>query len=245
MTTSPHLFLDYKQQGENARYPAPNLCIVLLTYQRTEMAVRTVKGIADNLDYPKELTSFYVADDGSQSTHVEAIFKALQDGGLQLAGYHSQKFYAGTPFCGIGWNHGLQKAHQTADYVMLLEDDWVLEKPLDIRPYIWMLSEREDVGMVRLSGLAEGNIVEVKTHRGTHYLEYLRMSRMCYSGNPHIRHLRFSQYYGAFATELTPGDLEVWFDAKFHRMKDGPEIWRPAELNPWGPFGHIGRERTW
>ena len=242
--TNPELCLEWKDQGANATTPAPQLCVLLLTYVRTTMACRTISGLAENLDYPKELVSFYVADDGSPSAHMVFIEREIAAGGFQLAGYHSQK-YAPAPFCGIGWNQGLHKAHQNSDFVMILEDDWVLEKPMDIRPFMWMLSERKDVGMLRLSGLAAGNIVKVVAHRGVHYLEYLRIAPMCYSGNPHIRHLRFSECYGNFAIDQSPGDIEVWYDAKFHRMSGGPNIWRPANLNPWGPFAHIGCERTW
>ena len=244
MTDAWELCLDCKGQGANAIVPAPQLCIVLLTYKRTEMAVRTVAGVAANLDYPKELVSFYVADDGSNSAHMDAVFKAISDGGFRLAGYHNEKLGKGC-FCGIGWNQGVRKAHQVSEYIMLLEDDWVLENPLDIRPYMWMLQEKTDVGICRLSNLAEGNITRVVTHHGTHYLEYMKSAPMCYSGNPHIRHLRFSEFYGPFATNLSPGDMEVHMDIKFHQMSGGPKIWRPAGINPWGVFGHIGCERTW
>ena len=245
MTDQWELCLDCKDQGGNAIVPAPQLCILLLTYLRTEMAVRTVNGIAEKLDYPKELVTFYVADDGSPSTHMDAILMAISNGGYKLSGYHNQKFQHGTPFCGIGWNMGLRKAHQTSDYIMLLEDDWVLKQPMDIRPYMWMLMERSDVGIVRMSGLTTDNILQVRAHRGIHYLEYLRSARFCYSGNPHIRHLRFTEYYGLFDTDRTPGDMEVYFDGKFRHMANGPNIWRPVDHPAWGIFDHIGRERTW
>jgi len=233
--------LDYKSMGGNAVVPAPKLCIVLITYLRTDMAVRTINGIAEKLDYPKELLSWYIADDGSPKAHMDAIFKAVADGGMQLSGYHNEKF----PYCGIGWNYALRKAHAVSEYIMLLEDDWVLKNILDIRPFIWVLKENEKVGIIRLSNLTTDNVLQVVTHRGTHYFQYLRQARFCYSGNPHIRHVRFSEYYGFFDTNKSPGDIEVYYDGKFRWMKDGPNIWRPAELPAWGPFSHIGKERTW
>ena len=244
MTDAWELCLDSKQQGGLATVPAPQLCILLFTYLRTEMAVRTVQGIAEKLDYPKELVSFFVADDGSPWAHMEAIFSAIKEGGYRVAGYHNQSFQT-RPYCGIGWNFGLRKAHQVSDYIMLLEDDWVLHEPMDIRPYMWMLMERTDVGMVRMSGLTTDNILQVTTHRGIHYFEYLRTARFCYSGNPHIRHLRFTEYYGLFDTDRSPGDIEVYFDGKFRIMKEGPNIWRPADHRAWGIFDHVGQKRSW
>lgn len=245
MTDAWELCLDCKDRGGDASVPAPQLCIVLFTYRRTEMAVRTINGIAEKLDYPKELVSFYVADDGSPSAHMDAVLRAIVDGGYKVAGNHNQKIYYDTPFCGVGWNAGVRKAYQVSDYIMLLEDDWVLNASLDIRPYIWMLMEKEEVGMVRLSGLTTDNILRVRAHRGVHYLEYLRSGNFCYSGNPHIRHLRFTQYYGLFGVNLSPGDIEVHYDQKYHRMPGGPVIWRPADLPAWGIFSHVGCERTW
>ena len=241
MTDAWELMLDCKGMGGNAVVPAPKLCIILITYLRTDMAVRTINGIAEKLDYPKELLSWYIADDGSPKAHMDAIAKAISDGNMGLAGYHNQKF----PYPGIGWNHALRKAHEASQYIMLLEDDWVLKDTLDIRPYIWALKENERVGIIRMSNLTTDNVLQVMTHHGTHYFQYLRQARFCYSGNPHIRHLRFTEYYGFFDTDKSPGDIEVYYDGKFRWMKGGPEIWRPADLPAWGPFDHVGRERTW
>lgn len=84
MTDAWELCLDCKGQGGNAVVPTPQLCIILITYLRTEMAVRTINGIVDKLDYPKELVSWYVADDGSPYEHMAAIFKTITDGGMNI-----------------------------------------------------------------------------------------------------------------------------------------------------------------
>lgn len=237
--------LDVKSEGENATVPAPPICVVLLTYLRTEMAVRTIRGVCENLDYPKELLSFYVADDGSSAGHVQVLLDEIQRGGVKIAGYHNEKFVPGSTHCGIGWNTALQKGHQAADIVLWMEDDWELRTKFDIRPYIRMLTERTDIGAVRLCQLALGNDLRVQGHRGLHYLEYLRSSAYAYSGNPHFRHARFSEYYGLFKIDANPGDIELDYDSKFRAMPDGPGIWRPADIPAWGVFGHIGREKTW
>lgn len=242
--SNPLLMLDVKDQGENANIPAPNLCVVLLTYLRTGMAVRTVKSFCENIDYPKELISFYIADDGSPWEHMQAIIDEIQAHEVAVYGYHNEKITPG-PIVGKGWNRGLQKGHQASDFVFLLEDDWVLTKELDIRPYVRCLLQRADVGIIRLSGLPVGGELRVQGFNGIHYLEYLRSAPMAYSGNPHIRHVRFSAYYGFFATDRNPGDIEINYDERFRQYPDGPNIWRPADLPAWGIFGHIGNERTW
>jgi hypothetical protein len=242
--TNPLLCLDVKDMGENAEIPAPNICVLLLTYLRTSMAVETVKYLCERLDYPKELLSFYVADDGSPPGHMQAIFDEIRQGGVALAGYHNEK-YAPAPYVGTGWNRGLMKAYQTAPIVLQLEDDWRLKANLDIRPYVRCLVERTDVGMIRLSGLPVGLEMRVEGYRGVHYLNCLRSAAFAYSGNPHLRNFRFTQCYGAFATNQTPGNLEIEYDRAFRENPRGPSIWRPADLPAWGIFDHIGNERTW
>jgi hypothetical protein len=223
----------------------PTLAIVMVTFQRTREAVITLKSVCENLEYPREKRGWYIADDGSSADHMNAIFKELMEvQGETLWDHHSQKFKPGTHFCGMGWNIGLRKAHQYADIVLWLEDDWHLDRRLDIRPYVQLLEERSDIGIVRLGGLAVGSDVHIVGHNGIHYLQYQRSTQYAYSGNPLLRHKRFLDAYGWFHEERSPGEVELDMDAKF-RQAPGPEIWRPADIPGWGIFGHIGTDKTW
>jgi len=239
----------------------PKLAIVLLTYMRTQEALRTILGICGNLSYPKEKRGWFIADDGTPGDHFDILVAYLQEHDEKVVYGHSKRF---SPNTGEGWNKAIGIAFQFSDYVLVMEDDWELSgnfdmnpdnhpgkvqvNPyldkgiLDIKPYIEMLSEREDVGMVRLGGLAVGNDVEIVGHNGHHYLKYLKSKPYAYSGNPHLRHARFQERYGGFSIEaLRPGELETEFDWRFRNM-DGPDIWRPADIPAWGIFHHIGKD---
>jgi len=230
----------------------PKLGIVLLTYKRTEEALATISHLSENLGYAKNLRSFYIADDGSTEAHVSSLVAELEKRGETLLGFHNRRY---SPHTGKGWNRGLGVAFQNSDYVLVMEDDWVLQKPFDIYPYIEMLTECDgkqtdkeghvnpNVGMVRLGGLAVGNTVKIVGHNGHHYLEYHRDQQYAYSGNPHLRHARFINAYGWYSEdELNPGELELDYDGRFRSM-EGPEIWRPSDIPGWGVFGHIGAAR--
>lgn len=224
---------------------APPICMVLLTYERTNMALRTIQGITDHLNYPKELRAWYIADDGSRPEHYGHLIELVSKNGEMLHGFHNQKSRPGTTFCGEGWNTAVHRGHQFAPILLWLEDDWELQHDLDIRPYVRMLLERTDVGLVRLGHMAVNSEVKIVGHNGIHYLEYMRTTAYAYAGNPLLRHVRFAQHYGIFDTEANPGDVELHYDQKYREMSDGPAIWRPAGLEPWGVFGHIGQERMW
>lgn len=238
----------------------PNLAILLLSYMRTVQAIRTINGIVDNLIY-KGGIAWYVADDGSEEKEFNKIIEVLNEKRQTIIGSHNHRY---SPYTGVGWNKGLGLCYQYSDYVLILEDDWELtgnfdmhpenhpgefninpylnSGKLDLCPYVEMLSQREDVGIIRLGGLAVGNTVEIVGHNGHHYLKYLRQQPYAYSGNPHIRHARFIQTYGwYFEGQATPGELEVELDWRF-RTNIGPDIWRPSDIPGWGIFHHIGEK---
>lgn len=250
----------------------PLLAICILTYQRTEYALRTIDALSEHLDY--EPRGWYIADDGSKDGHISRLISELKSLGETIIGYHSQRF---SPRTGIGWNKGLGVCYQHSDYVMLLEDDWVLSGNFDmnpdnhpgqfnvnpyicggkfnIRPYIEMLSECDgiqtnkegrvnpNVGLVRLGGAAVGSTVKIVGHAGHHYLHYLKQDPYAYSGNPQIRHARFIHAYGWYSEDdKNPGELELEYDWRF-RQKEGPEIWRVFDIPGWGIFHHIGEKR--
>jgi hypothetical protein len=226
----------------------PLLAIELITFKRTDMARRTVDSTCLNLGYPRDRRGWYVADDGSPVEHINAIVNRLVNAGEVIIGFHNERLrHAGqenTYFAGYGWNRGLGLAHQWSDYVLTLEDDWELQKPLDITRYIGTLRDHEDVGLIRLGTLAVGNTVDIVGYDGVHYLKYSREQAYAYSGNPNIRHARFTRAYGNYAEDKNPGEIELAMDWNF-RQNPGPDIIRPAEINPWGAFGHIGTDKSY
>lgn len=223
----------------------PTISCVMVTYNRTELALRTVRGLGQYLAYPLEKVAFYVADDGSPRAHVDAVLKQIVDSGFTVLGFHNQKAMPGTFFPGKGWNFALNKAHEFSPFVIHLEDDWELRRPLAISPYLRLLHDREDIGMIRLGHLAVGSDVRIVGANGIHYLEYQRSTQYAYSGNPHIRHARFSQAVGPFAEDRNPGEVELDQDAKWRANLSAPAIWRPADIPGHGIFGHIGTDKTW
>ena len=224
----------------------PPIAIVMVTYKRTREALETVRSTCENLVYPKELRRWYVGDDGSPKEHMDAILKALS--GETLMGWHSERLrkpgQEDTYFAGLGWNKALGIGHQYSEFVLFLEDDWVLEKPLELAPYVKILTEHEDVGIVTFRILSIGADVHTVGYDGVHFLKYLRTTQYAYSGNPLLRHGRFTRHYGWFGEEHNPGDIELDLDSRF-REKEGPEIIRPLNISPWGGWSHIGTDKTW
>lgn len=225
----------------------PPLSIALVTYKRTPLAVRTIQSTLENLVYPKELIAWFVGDDGSPKAHEQALRKALD--GQRLIEYSNERWRnegeEKTFFSGQVWNHVLGIAHQHSDFVLWLEDDWVLENKLNLEPYIHLLQEREEVGMVTFRILSVGAEVMTIGHNGEIFLQYGRRTQYGYCGHPTLRHARFVRFYGWFHEQRTPGEIEIDMDSRYRGMTNGPHVWRPATLDQWGAWHHIGQEKTW
>lgn len=219
----------------------PRVAIVLVTYARTEYAVRTVNSVRENLVYSQEL-GWYIADDGSPPVHYETILKHLMD--QNIFGKHSEDFVPGEHWPGKSWNKAWELAHEWSPVVLWVEDDWDLRRKLDITPYVRLLMEREDIGMVRLGHLAIDLNTTSRGHNGIHYLQMWRNMPYGFSGNPSLRHKRFAHAYGPYNEEIGPGDTELDYDARFREIV-GPEIWWPVDLGGWGIFSHIGKEQSY
>lgn len=231
----------------------PEIAILLLTYKRTNEALRTLKSICENLQYPKELRHFYIADDGSSENHFQSLVSFLSEKEESIIGSHNKKIrhegQEDTHNAGIGWNKGLGICYQKTDFVIVCEDDWELDENFDLIPYVKLLQEREDVGVCSFRILSVGADVHTVGHDGRLYLRYDRTTQYAYSGNPYLRHARYTRRYGWFAEDRNPGLIELEQDDRYRLAVgddiESPRIWRPFGIDQWGAFKHIGQEKTW
>lgn len=225
----------------------PRVAIGLVTYRRTSMALQTIRSTIQNLQYPKELLGWYMGDDGSPVEHYRDVHDAL-DGNL-IIGTHSRRMrhegQEDTHNAGLGWNRCLGICHQWSDYVLWLEDDWNLDEPLNLVPYVELLQNREDVGICSFRILSTGADLHTVGHDGRVYLQYERRTQYAFSGNPYLRHARYTRHYGTFAEDRNPGLMELHQDDMYRLAMEGPRIWRPADISIWGSWKHIGSEKSW
>lgn len=223
----------------------PPLAICLLTYKRTYEALTTLDSTIEHLKYPRENIGWYIGDDGSEKEHHDALLSTLQKNEMYLIGHHNEKFRKDGFNCGHGWNRALGLAHQFSDFVLWLEDDWRMDADLDLTRYVRLLEERQEVGIVTFRILSTGADVHTVGWDGEIFLRYDRTTQYAYSGNPLLRHGRYVTYYGSFAEDRNPGLIELHQDDQYRLdTKGGPEIWRPATLDMWGAWHHIG-EKVW
>jgi hypothetical protein len=224
---------------------AEPLTVVLLTYERTDYALRTVEGVAKHLNYPG--FEWYISDDGSREEHVRAVIDQLgrlgQNFNIQTH-WHNQRLSYGS-----GANRALEMAFRSGNLVLMLEDDWYLERPLDLWSYCCLLMERPDIGMVRMGYLNSGVGAVSMSHGGrvywalddTHSRNY---SSFAFAGHPAIMHRRFFEHHGMYPERWQPGETELKMCWQCVSGM-GPKIVWPAELGEHGPWGHIGEQQSY
>lgn len=213
----------------------PAVCILLTTYRRTDYALRTIQALKEKLQWPQ--LWWMISDDGSPHEHSEALIAEI--GGS----YNVKLFNSDRNGVGYGMNHCLQEIFQTTELVMIMEDDWVLNAPLDLRPYVNLLTNSETYGMIRMGYISPGLSGSLISEEDKLFWKLEpNGAQYRYSGHPSLRHKRFHERYGDFAEGLAPGWTELDMCAKVNALPNGPALVYPAECGAWGFFGHVGTE---
>lgn len=215
---------------------APPVYIVLTTYNRTSLAIRTIDGIKENLIYPNY--GWIICDDGSPPEHMEAVLAAV--------GTDHYVFTYNGERRGVGHNMNWALAKlRTMDVSLCLmnEGDWLLENPFDLSPYVNLLTNRTEIGMCRMGYLSAGLNANVISAEGKLWLKFVQQgAQYIYAGHASLRHLRLHDKVGMFAEGLAPGATELDFCGKYNATPHAPAITWCLDYGSFGPFAHIGSE---
>lgn len=211
----------------------PAVIALLITYKRTDLAIRTIEGVRKHLGWAN--IGWHLADDGSGEEHLNKLREAI---GPTYAVTVSDAARKGV---GHSMNLGMEACLKRADYILWLEDDWELVQPFDLTPCVKLLEERQDIGMVRLAYISPGIEAQLVSGAGRLWWKLHKGPTYTFTGHASLRHRRFCEAYGPYPSGLTPGETELAMCGKFNNS-DGPAVALPAWTGEWGPFHHIGSE---
>lgn len=213
-----------------------DLVIILMTYNRLELAKRTVIGLRDNLIYEDGNIHWIICDDSSDNH--EDYVASLQ------ALMPSKAFIVNGERKGVGYmvNRALAFAHNITPLTLIMEDDWELRSEFNITPYARIFFSIP-VGYVRFGYLSPGAGGHLYSINGQIYFSFEDKS-FTYNaaGHPHLTHKRYYDYYGYYPEGVSPGETELQRCAQFNAKNDGPAIVYPINIAPNGVFPHIGSE---
>lgn len=217
-------------------------CIMLLTYNRLAYAQTTLDSTLKHLKTEGTL-GVHIASDGDEDSYI-AVLVALANSydvptisttNAQRAGY------------GASYNLGTQVIHGYASHVLVLEDDWELQRELNLDLYIGALNEL-GAGCMRLGylGYTQPLRAEFASSHGRHWLRLDPSSPEphVFAGHPRLETVAWQRTVGPWPEGLEPGQTEFAV-AHIAEARHGV-IWPVQEVKPYGDlFHHIGAERSW
>lgn len=118
------------------------LPICLFTKNRTKLACFVIDQLRENLSADGYFPALIICDDGSPSGHMESLCSHAGDWLYQTTNVMGRGL-------GASMNAGLQIAFQMSPVALRMEDDWVLQKPLEIGPWVDLMKE-DSIGSLRM-----------------------------------------------------------------------------------------------
>ncbi len=211
------------------------LSVLIITYERTEIAIRTIQALKRNLQCDPSKLYFHLADDGSQKQHIRALIDEIHT----FCPNRVSVTVAQRRGVGVSMNLGQQACFNKTENILWLEDDWELQYPLDPNLYMEVLNNNKDIGMIRLGYISPGIKGELTSYNGRLWWKLAKGPTYTFTGHAAFRHQRFFKAYGKYQHNLTPGETELYMCGTFNNTK-GPDILLPAWTGEWGAFAHIG-----
>lgn len=217
----------------------PPLGIMLLTYApdgspRADYAEQTLRGALENLKYSGEI-HVHIADDGSSQAYRDRLmFFAGCFANVKSLGVTN----SGRGGYGANYNAATMHIHSRVGIVLPLEDDWVLQRPLDLDPLVRVLLNEPRIGMIRMGyiGYSHPLRAEFVWSEGQHFLllDPSSPSQYVFSGGPRLETVEWARSVGPWPEGLAAGETEL---AVCGRNAARQRVAWPIELV--GPQGHL------
>jgi len=151
--------------------------------------------------------------DGIVMTHIS------DDGSEIKIKYDSRQYRMGV---GASLNNGFWEVFKYTDVAMYVVDDWRLNEKLDITPWVNMLRNNKDIGMVRL-GPPHPDLTGIIKMFNEGFAIVLDRHNYAYAMRPALYHRRFFESYGWFEEEICCWECERIYNEHFCRT-EGPKI---------------------
>jgi len=213
----------------------PTVSILIMTYDRPKEIRQTINALRKHLKYNGTLL-WHIADDGTPEPYLANIRNEYRDLHMTATVTERKGF-------GANANKAYTFCMSHSDYVFFIEDDRPPNREIDLNRAIALMesgsdsnkpkaaSERKQIGMIRMDGIAGHWFVmelrEAKTRLGN--LPYFRLRRdspflNLYSNRIHLVHRRFRDHYGAFPENKNLGETESFYAHRIKHDKGGPWI---------------------
>lgn len=191
----------------------------------------------------------HIADDGSPNGYVKELSEICVASSRVAHWSFSNSEHRGY---GANYNLAMQTVHPLSHdpqkgYVLPLEDDWELCRPLDITPIMATLSQGM-FGCVRMGyvGYTQPLRCRFVKHGGMHWLEFDPNSEEphVFAGHPRLETVAWERTVGPWPEGLNPGETE--FTVAHTLAARQGVAWPLSLIDVAGDaFAHIGTIRSY
>lgn len=222
------------------------LPICFFTKNRTKIAAYALSRLEENLECTGYEPRIVICDDGSAPGHVDALV-----GTLKRFPYLVKE--TGGKGLGASMNLGISAALGVSDVFLRTEDDWVLQRKLDVGPWVDFM-RKDSVGAVRM-GMMFREDDELSPY-GPEELGLLRLRSRpgrTYNLNNQVAlvHEQVHELVGMYREDLAPQECERDFAVRFNGITScglaspwvcWPKGWRTkCADDPSLAFVHAGK----
>ncbi len=213
----------------------PDVMVGIPAYNRPDTVRTTVEKLIINLTYEGNV-KIVVSEDGDISKTKEALAGVIGNNSVGFYGIDAcvnELVVVEGPGRGLGANLNrllrYAQAGQPDEFIMNMDDDHWLEKPLDITPHVKHLMRDENAGWIRFYGIGHHEYVADLIGRYW-YVRWDSPTLYIPSFRPHLKHIRFHDHFGDYPEGRSLGATEEGF---CHQCKDiaktkgGPKVLVP------------------
>jgi len=235
----------------------PKIDIVVITYDRQDEILQTITALSKAIDYPADKLRWLIADDATPGDYQTRLSKTPLFKRLKCE-------FVPTPDGNAGWGANVNRAlaYSTAPYILQIEDDYLIRKPLNLRAAIAAMEVTPHMGMLRFRGTAGERMIfhqceaDIRAWLPDYQDGVGLPGRLCYflidnaqglyiySHGLHLKRSSFHAHYGKYPTGLKLGHTEETYAHTVQDMMRANEGSPVLCIQPeWVPLwlDHIGK----
>ena len=231
----------------------PKVAVVITTHNRTKTAKLAIESLVARLKYPD--LEWIVADDRSERGHLRELVEHM----VRLGVRNVRTTETNDAHWGLGasLNNALHAAFRFCDVVLTTEDDWYLQRDLDLAPLVGTIVSEKNVAAIRLGAMfkAEDHLMDSSIEGFSKVTNGSRFSsdrtRMLLNMQVALRHRRLYDAVGYYAENKMPDAVESNMNERFctytnEGLSDGLVVLWPnayerktldSRVNPFVHFG--------
>lgn len=209
------------------------IAVIIPTYNRPDIVIQCVYALRNRLNYSGTI-HYYIGNDGEPFSAAQKTFLNFADITILDA-----------PKRGLGANLNHLINATTEPLILQLDDDHILDKPLDLDRHAAMLESNPQAGVIRLCLIAGHHYFASLDGSSYWWLAWTSPELYLCSNRPHLKRRDFHAFAGLYPENVKLGETEEGF---CHQAKDRasaldyvcPSVLVPLDVLTESSWQHVG-----